>query len=197
MTQPYADRRPGRPRDSGVDEAVIRATLELVGEEGMAGLSIEGIVARAGVSKAALYRRWSTKESLLMDALVTKVDEIHFDRTDDVRSDLLGILEAFGSFVAGTAGSIFPWVMGEVTRRTELGERYAREVILPRRAMIAAVIRDGIERGELRDDLDVTTAVDMLLGPVIIYKLMGSYHESAGPWGEDFVDTLLGGWRSQ
>jgi AcrR family transcriptional regulator len=191
------DRKPGRPRDDTVDEAIIDATLELLAEVGMAGLSIEGIVARAGVSKAALYRRWDSKETLVIDAVVAKVERTSFEESGEIRKDLLAILQIFGHFVSGTkAGSVFPWVMGEVSQGTELGDRYAREVILPRRRMISRVIEGGIERGELKPDLDVTAAVDMFLGPVIIRKVMGDHHESTSGWGEHLVDTLLDGWRA-
>ena len=96
------DRKPGRPRDDTVDEAIIDATLELLAEVGMAGLSIEGIVARAGVSKAALYRRWDSKETLVIDAVVAKVERTSFEESGEIRKDLLAILEIFGHFVSGT-----------------------------------------------------------------------------------------------
>jgi hypothetical protein len=97
----------------------------------------------------------------------------------------------------GTAGSIFPWLVGEVSAGTELGRHYAEAVILPRRQMIAQVIAEGIERGDLRPDLDVEVAVDMVSGPAILRKLMGSFRDDDEEWEEKLVDGLLLGWRAE
>src|SRR2546423_2792358 len=64
--------RRGRPRDPQVDAAVTQAALDLLAEQGFAGMTIEGIAARAGVGKAAVYRRWSSKVDIVVDALNTK-----------------------------------------------------------------------------------------------------------------------------
>ena len=60
--------RRGRPRDVRCDEAILQATLDLLAEGGAGSLSIDGVAARAGVGKATIYRRWSSKEALVLDA---------------------------------------------------------------------------------------------------------------------------------
>ena len=74
MSESLAPRRPGgrgsargRPRDPGVDEAIILATLELLDERGYVGLSLAEVALRAGVSRTALYRRWDSKAQLVVD----------------------------------------------------------------------------------------------------------------------------------
>jgi AcrR family transcriptional regulator len=64
-----AARAPGRPRDPQVDQAILTATLELLGDDGFDGLSIEAVAARAGVGKTTVYRRWPSKIPLVVDAL--------------------------------------------------------------------------------------------------------------------------------
>src|SRR2546430_2040846 len=66
-----APRAPGRPRSVRVDEAIIDAVLDLLADGSIESLSIEAIAARAGVGKATLYRRWSNKDDLLLDAIRT------------------------------------------------------------------------------------------------------------------------------
>ena len=61
----------GRPRDPVVDQAILRAALELFVEHGIAGASIERIAKRAGVAKTSVYRRWSSREALLAQAIET------------------------------------------------------------------------------------------------------------------------------
>ena len=64
-----ASRRPGRPRDARADRAILEAALELAAADGLAGFSVDAVAQRAGVSKATIYRRWSTKEQMVMDAI--------------------------------------------------------------------------------------------------------------------------------
>ena len=63
-------RRPGRPRDARRDEAILNATLALLQERGYQGLTIDGVAASAGVGRPTIYRRWSSKPSLVVAALV-------------------------------------------------------------------------------------------------------------------------------
>lgn len=188
---------PGRPRDASVDVRVADATFEILNADGLAGLSIEGIAARAGVSKATIYRRWDSKEDLLVDAIATLVHEVEIPDTGDIRGDLIAAVGAMHRFVSDTrAGEIFPWLVGEIASGSEVGSRYAGSVIGPRRAMMAELIANAVERGDIRRDLDVELAVDMLTGPVIIRRMMGRHQDRVGALATDLVDQLLGGWQN-
>ena len=68
-------RRPGRPREQRADRAIVAATLEIFAEDGYHGLSMEAVAARAGVSKATIYRRWPGKRDLVFDALASLNDD--------------------------------------------------------------------------------------------------------------------------
>jgi AcrR family transcriptional regulator len=192
MTVP---RKPGRPRDDTLDAAVIEATLDLVEEEGLGSVSMDAIAERSGVSKASIYRRWDGKGELLVDCVAGLVSAVQPPESADVREVLLGILTQMRRFFTrAKAGQLFPWLVGEVAAGSDLGRRYAETVIIPRRAMVAGVIRSAVDRGELRSDLDVDMAVDMLTGPAIMQKLIGSYASRAEDWEEQLIDHLLRGW---
>ena len=66
---PVSSRPPGRPRDPEVDRSILKATIELLADDGFGGLSIEAVAARAGVGKTTVYRRWPSKTPLVVDAL--------------------------------------------------------------------------------------------------------------------------------
>ena len=68
VREEVAPRAPGRPRDARADSAILDATLRLVGSVGLGGLSMDAVAATAGVSKATIYRRWASKEALVLDA---------------------------------------------------------------------------------------------------------------------------------
>ncbi|HXC23362.1 MAG TPA: helix-turn-helix domain-containing protein, partial [Solirubrobacteraceae bacterium] len=87
-------RRPGRPRSEQAEQAIIDAALELFGERGVDGVCVEAVAARAGVGKATIYRRWSSKEDLLIAALSTMKSPLRQPRGDSVREDLIQIVTA-------------------------------------------------------------------------------------------------------
>lgn len=177
---------------------MTRAVLELLESEGPGALNMDKIAMLAGVSKATIYRRWDSKEDLIVDAIAGLVSMAHPPEGVDIRVVLVTMLKRIRDFMStGTGESIFPWLVGEVSAGTELGRHYAEAVILPRRQMIARVIAEGIERGDLRSDLDVEVAVDMVSGPAILRKLMGSFRDDDEDWEEKLVDGLLLGWRAE
>lgn len=190
-----AARKPGRPRDESVDAAVVAATLDLVEEEGLGAVSMDAIAERAGVSKASIYRRWDGKGELLVDCVAGLMSALQPPETADVREVLIGILTQMRRFFTrARAGQLFPWLVGEVAAGSDLGRRYAETVIIPRRAMVAGIIRDAVDRGALRQDLDIDIAVDMLTGPAVMQKMLGAYGDPGGDWEARLVDHLLAGW---
>jgi AcrR family transcriptional regulator len=190
-------RSPGRPRDATIDDDIVRSLFELVEEIGLGAVTIDAIAERAGVGKTTIYRRWSSKEDLIVDAVAGLVGGIEIPEGDGIREVLLHALGRIKSFMSKTtAGVILPWMIAEVARGTDVGRRYAETVIIPGRKALAGHISDAVSSGELRSDLDVEMAVDMLLGPLIVSKLLSRYREPHDAWAEGFIDALLDGWRA-
>lgn len=190
------DRNLGRPRDASVDSAIVQAVLGVLDEVGLAAMSMDAVAARAGVGKATIYRRWSSKEDMVIDAIASLVAAVEVPETDDIRTDLITLLERLRVFMSEMkGGSIFPWLIAEVAAGTEVGRHYAEAVILPRRAMIAQVIGHAVEIGTLRPDLDVQLAVDMITGPAILRKMIQPMRRVDEKWEERLVDSLLVGWQ--
>jgi AcrR family transcriptional regulator len=185
----------GRPRDPSVDERVIESTLDAINEGGLAGLTIDDIAARAGVSKTTIYRRWDSKDALVVDAVASLSGVVGSVTTGGLRADLVTVARDLRQFFSDTsAGEVLPWLAGEIARRSDVGERYSVAVMVPKRALVSGIISRGIERGELRHDLDVSTAVDLIIGPVLARRLIGSLAESPESWPETLIDSLLTGW---
>jgi AcrR family transcriptional regulator len=192
-----AERRAGRPRDEAISEAITQAVLGLLAEVGVAGMSMDAVATRAGVSKATIYRRWDSKEDLVIDVIGGLVTAVDATSTGEIRADLVQVLGRFGALMSELkAGAIFARLAGEVQAGSDLGRHYAEAVILPRRALIAGLIDAAKGRGELREDLEVELAVDMLVGTVIIRNLMAAVRIGGHAADEQVVDTLLDGWRS-
>jgi AcrR family transcriptional regulator len=186
----------GRPRDESIDDAVVQALFEVIEEAGLPGTTIDAVAERAGVSKATIYRRWDSKEKLVIDAVAGLITSVEIPDQSEIRDVLIGLLRAMRKFMAiAPAGTIFPWLVGEIAAGSELGRRYVEAVIAPRRSELGALIESHIASGELRPDLDVAVAVDMIIGPLIMAKITGRFRQEPDEaWVEEIVDTLLRGW---
>lgn len=188
-------KNPGRPRDDSVDKRVIEATLSLLAEDGLAALSMESIASTAGVSKSSLYRRWDSKEELIVDAVATIAQAVEVSDTGDLRHDLIAAIDGLRALVSDSrAGEVFPWLVSEIASRTDIGILYFTTVVQPRRLAIAELLASARERGEIRTDLDIDTAVDLLTGPIIIRRMAGNIDAAPADWTAIVVDSLLTGW---
>src|SRR3954468_7581785 len=94
----------GRPRDPGVDERVAEAAIELFGEVGWAGFTVEAVARRSGVGKASIYLRWPTKEALLAAALEAKMASIEEIHTGSTRGDLVELTRRMLQLYLGKSG---------------------------------------------------------------------------------------------
>ena len=183
-------RRPGRPREQRADKAIIDAPLEIFADEGYHALSMEAVAARAEVSKATIYRRWPGKRELVIDALATmndgfpKVPELGEKSTRDWLLMALRYLANRDS--TSLAGRIMPRMMTYSISQPDLYAEYFERVITPRRQWLRTVLEHGIERGELRADLDVEVASVAISAPAVLHaKGMGQ------PQLTDFPERLL------
>jgi AcrR family transcriptional regulator len=186
-------RRPGRPRSEQAEQAIIDAALSLFAEEGPDGLCIERVAARAGVGKATIYRRWPGKEDLLLAAITALKAPLPEPAGRSVREDLVTLVSAMCQHGADPRQAReFALLLGEGAKYPRLMARYLETVLEPRREVIRTVLRRGIATGELRPDLDVETALFMLVGAALVR----TRHEPQvvpPEYPERVVDELLRG----
>ncbi|SNR90257.1 transcriptional regulator, TetR family [Streptosporangium subroseum] len=185
----------GRPRSARAEKAIIDATLDLIGESsGLGELSIEAIAARAGVGKTTIYRRWSNKEDLLVDALATLKSPLPSLRGGSVREDLVAYVEVFQRDACDASKRcVMNIAMNEAERHPRLVERIRQVTIEPRRAAIAALLRRGMATGELRADIDPLIAMATLIGTAMWYVRSEGAAEVSRELAERVVDQLLAG----
>ena len=191
---PSGVRPPGRPRDARADGAIIEATLQTLATTGFTGLSMEAVAARAKVGKATLYRRWSTKDTLVADALATLVETAEPVDTGSLRDDLVAWLNTVRRHTFQTlSGRIMPRLLAEKDAHPELFETYRQQVIEPFRQQAAKVLARGIASGELPAGLDVDLVADMLVGPVSYRQSISGPNEVSGTRISQVVDIVLEG----
>jgi AcrR family transcriptional regulator len=176
----------GRPRSEKADKAILDSTLRMLGTRGVAGTTIEGVAADAGVGKTTIYRRWPTKTDLILAAISDLVPPGDPPDTGTMAGDMAALAEGQRRRLAGSGLSgIVPRVLAESMSDPELHEAFVDRVVNPFRGLLRLFIERGIERGELRPDLEVEPLVD-LLHSIPVYKILMSRGDPASleqvPW---------------
>jgi AcrR family transcriptional regulator len=186
-----ANRRPGRPRSEQAENAIIEATLDLFAEQGFEGVCVEAVAARAGVGKATIYRRWPNKEELLLAAFGSLKSPFPEPQGVSVRDDLLAMVEVMCADKADPRKARrYALLLGEGEKYPRLMARYKETVVEPRREAMRAVIRRGIQTGELRPDTDIEIAMLTLTG-VIMAREKTPDREFDADFAARLVDGLL------
>jgi AcrR family transcriptional regulator len=164
----------GRPRSAEAEQAILDATLRMLGTRGVAGTTIEGVAADAGVGKTTIYRRWPTKNDMILAALSDIVPPGDPPDTGSMAGDMAALAEMQRRRLAGSElPGIVPRVLAESMGDPDLHRDFVERVVEPFRDMLRLFIERGIDRGELRPDLEVEALVD-LLHSIPIYKMLMS-----------------------
>src|SRR6516164_10559207 len=186
-----ASRRPGRPRSEQAEQAIIEATLDLFAERGFEGVCVEAVATRAGVGKATIYRRWPNKEELLLAAFGSLKSPFPEPKGVSVRDDLLAMIEVMCADKADPRKSRrYALLLGEGDKYPRLMARYKETIVQPRRDAMRAVIRRGVQTGELRPDTDVEIAMLTLTGAIMAQERDGTFDDD---FAARLVDGLLQG----
>jgi AcrR family transcriptional regulator len=191
-------RAPGRPRSARSERAIIDAVLSMI-SEGVAieTLSVESIAARAGVGKATIYRRWSSKEQLVVDAVASLKLPVPEVAGESVREDLITLLSTIARNAPHNYGRLMNCLLPQIARTTELHHWY-QQIVEPRREAIRRVLRRGMASAELRPDLDLEAMVLLLAAPMILQRTMRWNPALDTPdLTERVVDSVLAGAASR
>ncbi|WP_133884826.1 TetR/AcrR family transcriptional regulator [Streptomyces sp. BK208] len=192
MSTPESAAPPLRRRGERMRRAVLAAAVDLLSSRGLAGTTVGAVARAAGVHETSVYRRWGTRENLIMDALTTELDAaLPVPDTGRVRDDLLAFFSALARLLASPQGRALLRLSVEHDDTLEdrrgpyWGERLGRAVVMVRR---------GVERGELAADTDPGLLIEAVSGPLFVRVLLsGAPLDDALVRG--LVDLALGGAR--
>jgi AcrR family transcriptional regulator len=186
----------GRPRSREADRAILAATLDLLAERGLAAMSIEEIAARAGVGKATIYRRWSSKGLLALDAFVTSFREQQPEPdTGTLRGDLIAALTVWIRTVTETPmGPMLTGLIAEAQHDPELRAAWRDRVIEPLRVQHRIMLDRAIARGEIPASTDQEVVLDLFFG-VAQHRLLLGHHPMNDEFIRAVVDVILDGIR--
>jgi AcrR family transcriptional regulator len=180
--------RRGRPRSTTADRVILVAAAEVMAEKGINGLTIEEVAFRAGVGKTTIYRRWSSRGTLALDAFLAEFDgQRGLPDTGTFAGDLRAALGAWVKAVSGTsAGTMLVGLIAEIQHDRNLAVAWQSQVIAPLRAQYSIMLDRGVTRGEIPAETDAGVVLDLVFG-ACYYRLL----QGQRPLNEQFVNQIV------
>jgi AcrR family transcriptional regulator len=181
-------RRPrGRPRSERARVAILRAARALLADGGPGAVTMEAVAARAGVGKPTVYRWWPDRHAVAMAALMdTPPGEGVAASGGSAITALRAQLRAVAKRFATSTGRHVTSMLAAADPDSELSKAFRNHFVLARRAEGEAFLERAKANREVRRDLDVEVALDLLYGPLFFRLLIG--HAALD---ESFMDKVL------
>jgi AcrR family transcriptional regulator len=156
-----------------MDHTILRATIELLSEVGYVRLTVAAVARRAGVSKTALYRRWSQKSQLVVEAMVTQMQPGKDNDSGSASDDLLALTEQMIRLLTLTPfGRVLPGLVAEMAADPALATSYRDLIIKPNQRQWRTVVERGIASGELSPETEVDVVLNTIVGPLYFCLLI-------------------------
>ena len=178
LTQSEAAEQPsklGRKRDHTRDPEILEAALDVLAETGYDGMTIEMVANRAKAGKATLYRRWSSKGELVVDAVACmKSADLDLDRLPDtgtLRGDLVAMIKPHSMQDSEKKLQVMAGLMSMLSRAPELADAVNAAIVEPRAKANRIFLRRAVERGEIPADLDLD-ALSLLTPSMSAYRTL-------------------------
>lgn len=168
-------RKGGRPRSKETDEAILKATSEILYEQGLDGLTFEAVASRAGVGRPTVYRRWKRKEDLVADAMESRRQHLRIPDTGSLAKDLEAMAEGLGRIVGDPASwSYVALYMATIKRSASARQTWWTSYFEERIDLMRPVFRRAIDRGELSPSVDIDMLMTVVLGAWMCLYLLGT-----------------------
>jgi AcrR family transcriptional regulator len=186
--------RRGRPRRKEGERAIPQAAAELLAERGLGGMSIEEVAARAGVGKTTIYRRWTSRGTLALDAFLAEFQgQQPLPDTGSLRGDLLAALRAWIRSVTRTsAGPILAGLIAEAQRDPELAVAWRERVVGRLRDQHKIMLDRAVERDEISARTDYEVVLDLVFGAAY-HRLLHGHQPLTDKFATRVVDIVVAG----
>jgi AcrR family transcriptional regulator len=192
---PSVDKAPGagRPRDPRIDAAILTATADLLVQFGYSNLTLAAVAERAGTTKTALYRRWSSKAELVHEAAFpvapTALAAPAGDMAADVRAMIAAARDVFTTPVVRAA---LPGLVADMSADSELNARVMSRFVGLFTA-VRARLSEGVERGEVHRDVDPDRLIELIGGATLLRLLLRPDEQLDDAWVDQTTAILVHG----
>ncbi|SKC42288.1 TetR/AcrR family transcriptional regulator [Okibacterium fritillariae] len=182
----------GRKRDHSRDPEILDAALEVLAECGYDGMTVEMVAARAKAGKATLYRRWASKNELVIDAVacMKRADLEHLPDTGTLRGDLVGLIKPRTIEEAEKKLQIMAGLSSMLSKSPELAQAIEQAIIRPRAEANKTLLLRAIERGEISSDCDLET-LSLITPAMTAYRVLVLQKPVDRPFLLSIIDGVL------
>jgi AcrR family transcriptional regulator len=164
-----------RPRvEGGREEEILAATVALVAELGYDRLTMDAVATAAKASKATLYRRWTSKAELVVDA-VSRAKGCPMPEnvdTGSLRGDLVSLACGAGGFTDEMPMSVMAGLLTALQHDSELQNAFRERFLAPRLGLVTTVYQRAVARGEVSPDIDVELLANTLPAVIIHHAFL-------------------------
>jgi AcrR family transcriptional regulator len=185
----------GRPRDPRIDAAILSATAELLVQIGYSNLSLATVAERAGTTKSALYRRWSSKAELVHEAVFPAAPTALVAPAGNIAADIRMMIEATRDvFTTPVVRAALPGLVADMTADAELNAR----VMSRFEDLFTAVrlrLREAVERGEAHFDVDPDRLIELIGGATMMRLLLRPEEKLDDAWVDQTTAIVVHGVR--
>ena len=183
----------GRPRDPRIDAAILTATADLLVQIGYSNLTLAAVAERAGTTKTALYRRWSSKAELVHEAAFPAAPTALVGPTRGMAADLRAMIAAARDvFTTPVVRAALPGLVADMSADAELNAR-----VMSRFAglftMVRARLSEAVDRGEVHPDVDPDRLIELIGGATLLRMLLSPDEPLDDAWVDQITAILVHG----
>jgi AcrR family transcriptional regulator len=192
MTEPKTR---GRHRSLEAEASILKAALDLLERKPLREVTADAIARKAGVSKATIYKWWPNKSLVALDAYLGGMTQrVVMPDTGSAEMDFTAQLKSVTAFYKSPLGRLFGQFIAEGQSDPRFLALFRERFLYARRDAARVMWRRGVDRGEIRKEIDSEIVLDLIYGPMIFRLLAGhgslNDHES-----EAMVEAVFGGLR--
>lgn len=185
----------GRHRSLEAESAILKATLYLLERKPLRKVTTDSIARQAGVSKATIYKWWPNKSVVALDAyLAGMTEQVIMPDTGSAERDFTEQLKSLTTFYLSPIGRLFGQFIAEGQSDPGFLALFRERFLYTRRDSARVMWRRGVDRGEIRKEVDSEIALDLIYGPTI-FRLLAGHGALSGSESEAMVRAVFGGLR--
>ena len=185
----------GRHRSLQAEAAILKATLYLLERQPLRKVTADAIARRAGVSKATIYKWWPNKSLVALDAYLAGMSEqVAMPDTGSAEVDFSQQLKSVMAFYTSSLGRLFCQFIAEGQSDPAFLALFRERFLYARRDTARIMWRRGVDRGEIREEIDEEIVLDLIYGPMI-FRLLAGHGSLSDRESEAVVEAVFGGLR--